>query len=292
MKKVFSNNYISFGSVFLLALVLLLSFLLKNEIFKFASFASEKEVFTSRDSVYAEPENGLSSGNIAKEVDEDSSGGSHIVFDKAVIDENFQPTAPFYSAFYYFWYKNPTSNGNQNYWGKNKKDFPKNWFSNYLPDIIPGVFDPVKELYDSSNYDTFKWQVTKMAEAKIEVAIAPWSGKNDKNDETLDLILNDFMSRPDNPYPNLRFAIYYDKKATNTINTNEIASDLSYLIDKYDDNPYLLQVNEKPVLFVNTNGNSNATYVDRWLEANTNVNNYFYLNIIGGVVHVTESLPS
>ncbi|MFO0703855.1 MAG: hypothetical protein U0525_03980, partial [Patescibacteria group bacterium] len=236
------------------------------------------------------PETGYLSGSIAKEYDEDSSGGSHIVFDKIVTDDNFQPTAPYYSTFFYLWYKNPETNGGYSYWNDSNKNPPKTWFSYYLPDVDPQHFDPAKELYSSTNYNAFKWQVSKMAQSKIEVAIASWWGINRKEDEAFNTIINDYMARTDNPYPNLRFAIYYEKEAINpntSPNTTpydpnvdtEIVPDLNYIIEKYGDSPYLLRINDKPVLFVYADSNDKTDYVKRWVEANAKVGKYFYLNL-------------
>src|SRR2546425_7911786 len=49
----------------------------------------------------------------------------------------FQPTAPYYATFFYPWYPHWSSEGHAP---------PRNWFSNYLPDPKPDVFEDRKSV--------------------------------------------------------------------------------------------------------------------------------------------------
>lgn len=216
---------------------------------------------------------------------------------------SFQPTAPYYAAFFYPWFKNAAIDGSWNGSTWSDPDTlgshspPTNWFSNYLPDPNPSQFSPSSELYSSDDYTTFKWQLTKLAEAKQEVAISSWWAQGHKTDITLGKIINDFMTRSDNPYPNLRWALYYECEGnaggvcdvTGNPSTSQIASDLNYLKTNYAASPYLLKVSGKPVMFVYADatdgGSSNTNCSDttdtsmthRWYQANSQVGNAFYI---------------
>jgi hypothetical protein len=231
-----------------------------------------------------EPESGMLSGKAAVIADAAASGGQAILLNgTAVQSTGFQPSAPYYAAFYYPWFKNAATDGSWSgsTWSdadvKGTHTPPANWFSNYLPDPNPSAFDPANELYSSNNYTTFKWQVSKMAEAKVEVAISSWWGQGHKTDVTFNSIVNDFMKRSDNPYPNLRWALYYEKEGFGDPSVSEIASDLSYIASHYASSPYMLKVNGKPVIFVYGDANDGATTATRWAQARAQVGTKFYV---------------
>lgn len=203
---------------------------------------------------------------------------------------NFQPTAPYYATFFYPWFKNAATDGSWSGSGWSDSDAggthspPTNWFSNYLPDPNPSSFDPASELYSSNSYTTFKWQMSKLAEAKQEVAITSWWGQGHKTDITFSKIANDFMKRSDNPYPRLRWAFYYEKEGNVVNGTSDpsvatIVSDLNYLKAQYNDSPYLLKIGGKPVVFVYADPSDGAGMAQRWHDANAQTGNAFYINL-------------
>ncbi len=190
---------------------------------------------------------------------------------------SFQPQPPYYATFYYMWYKNPKTDGAWDYWTDHGGSPPNTWFSHYIPDPNPNSFDPANELYSENNYDIFKWQAGKLKEAKIEVAIASWWGQNTREDVTFNNIINSFMSRPDNPYPNLRWAVYYEDEGFSDPPVSILISDLTYIKNKYTASPYMLRVGGKPVVFVYAGANDNpGTMTKRWKDANSALGNYFY----------------
>lgn len=69
----------------------------------------------------------------------------------------------------------------------------------HLPDVDPMTFDPANELYSSFDSDILKWQLGKMAEARLEVAISSWWGRGHKTDNALRFILADVMQSAENP---------------------------------------------------------------------------------------------
>lgn len=229
-----------------------------------------------------EAESGSLSGSVVIGTDVNASGGKFIEFGTSSTPPStgFQPTAPYYATFFYPWSENPNTDGRWSYWNDNSHNPPSNWFSNYLPDPDTTKFDPTNELYSSNNYNIFKWQLSKLAEAKQEVAISSWWGQGHKTDTTLGKYVNDFMKRTDNPYPNLRWAIYYEKEGFGNPAVSELTSDLNYIKSNYTSQNSYLKVNGKPVVFVygdeadTTAGCATAT---RWKDANAAAGNSFYI---------------
>ncbi len=224
--------------------------------------------------------------------DTNASGGKYIQFgNTSPPSTTFQPTAPYHATFYYMWYKNPQIDGGYSYWQDPHIDAgspPNTWFSHYLPDSNTASFDPAAELYSSNDYNNFKWQVAKMAEAKQEVAIASWWGQGGKEDLAFKKIMNDFMGRVDNPYPNLRWSTYYEQEGFGDPSVVQLVSDLSYIQANYANSPYYLKINGKPVVFVynagtnevgSTNTNcqdtSDTSSIHRWYMANSQLGNPF-----------------
>jgi len=193
----------------------------------------------------------------------------------------FQPTAPYYATFYYMWYQNQTTDGAYSYWPDQGNNPPNTWFSHYLPDSNTSSFSPSTELYSSNDYNNFKWQMTQMAYAKQEVAIASWWGQPPrKEDKAFKNIITDFMARSDNPYPNLRWAMYYEKEGFADPAVSEITSDLNYILTTYKNSPYMLKIGGKLVMFVYADaGDIPGTMTQRWKDANAAVGNAFYVNL-------------
>lgn len=238
-------------------------------------------------------QNTLAAGSAASEVeswvlgenvkvgsDSSASGGKYLEFTGAAgsTPATFQPGAPYYATFYYQWYKSSKVDSSWSYWTDHGNNPPSTWFSHYLPDSNTGSFDPANELYSSNDYTNFKWQVAKMAEAKQEVAIASWFGPGTKEDVTFDNIINSFMARTDNPYPNLRWSMYYEDEGFGDPSVATIVSDLNHIKTKYANSPYFLKINNKPVIFVySSNADEPGTMPQRWKEANSQVGNSFYV---------------
>ena len=191
---------------------------------------------------------------------------------------NFQPSPPYYASFFYLWYQQPDTDGTWSYWNDYGNNPPKSWFSHYLPDYRVGVFDPASELYSSMNYDVFKWQVSKLAEAKQEVAIASWWGPGRKEDVALQMILNTYMFREDNPYPNLRWCIYYEPEGYADVSADTLVASLDYIKSTLASSPAYLRVGGKPVIFVYAGANDTpGTMSQRWKQANAQLGNSFYV---------------
>lgn len=176
----------------------------------------------------------------------------------------WEPTPPFYSTFFYMWYGNPSNpadGGQYKHWDEssvmNGRTYyhhpPANWYSHYLPDTQGNTgFDPSAQLYSSGSQATFDWQMSEMAKAHISVALASWWGPNDQwgIDANFRKIITDYMNQPSNPYPNLRWAIYYEPEGYGDPSVATIDAQLTYVRDNYANQPGYLWVNHKPVVFV------------------------------------------
>ncbi len=194
---------------------------------------------------------------------------------------DFQPSSPYYTTFFYPWYENPTTDGKWSQWSDPPNGSsightpPQNWFSHYLPDPNPSVFDPAHELYSSNDDQIIYWQLRKLAEAKQEVAIASWWGQTHKTNISIRKILTDIMKRSDNPYPNLRWGIYYEKEGFGdpAVDT-ELVPDLKYIVANYTNQPAYFKINGLPVVFVYNaahTGYSPANDLLRWQQAKEKV---------------------
>ncbi len=184
-----------------------------------------------------------------------------------------QPSPPFHATFFYPWHP---------IWSDNGHSPPLNWFSNYLPDPNPCVFDPVTELYNSMDDATIYWQLRKMAQARLEVAISSWWGQGHKTDGAFRKIITDVMERADNPYPNLRWALYYEKESLGDPPVEELVTDLNYIRGNYAGRRAYLRINDKPVIFVYAAGGDAAGMAARWAAARAQANFYVVLKVYSG----------
>lgn len=244
-------------------------------------FISRAAGFTS-----LEAEAGATSQGVTLGADTTASNGQYVQFTGiggsptpgGPADLSFQPSAPYYGAFFYMWSKNPNTDNQWSYWTDNGNSPPTTWFSHYLPDPNPTTFDPANELYSGNNYDIWKWQVSKMAEAKLEFGIASWWGPGTREDTVFNNIINSFMGRADNPYKNLRWAVYYEDEGFADPDVATLVNDLTYIKSKYSQSPYVLKVSGKPVVFVYAGANDvPGTMTSRWKTANAQLGNYFYV---------------
>jgi len=192
---------------------------------------------------------------------------------RLISSAEFQPNAPYYSTFFYPWFPNWSSEGHAP---------PQNWFSNYLPDPKPDVFDPATELYNSNDDAIIYWQLRKMAEARLEVSISSWWGQGHKTDKTFRYILNDVMNRQDNPYPNLRWALYYEKESLGDPTDTELIKDLNYIRKTYANQRGYLKAGGKPVIFVYSDPEDSVGMVSRWAHARSQTGFYVVLKVFAG----------
>lgn len=196
--------------------------------------------------------------------------------------EKFQPTAPYHATFFYPWYGNMSIDKTWNHWDYQTHLPPTNWYSNYLPDTNPASFDPATELYSSHDQTTAYWQLRKLAEAKQEVGIASWWGRNHPTDVNMKWMISDVMNRTDNPYPNFRWALYYEIEGTTNPSTQDLVKDLLYIKEQYGGQTAYLRIDNKPVIFVHGGPQDGTKMVERWMKARAVTGFYVMLKTVNG----------
>ncbi len=172
-----------------------------------------------------------------------------------VPNPNYQPTAPIRAAFFYPW-------------------FPEAWtqqgifpYTNYHPSL---------GYYSSTDDAIIDQQLAMAKQAHLDVFISSWWGQGHHTDLALQHILPR-SERVGSPYPNLRWAIYYEMESQGDPTSTQILSDLQYLAGKVFNQPGYLTVNGKPVVFVYSWSNDGCGMADRWVAAK---------NAFGGNVYI------
>ena len=85
------------------------------------------------------------------------------------------------------------------------------------------------------------------------------------------------MKRSDNPYPNLRWALYYEAEGSSDPTVAQIVSDLDYIAGQYAAEPGYLKIGGKPVIFVNSRSEDGVGLAQRWNEAKALAKLPFYV---------------
>jgi len=121
-----------------------------------------------------------------------------------------------------------------------------------------------------------------MKRAGIGVAISSWWGIGDYTDQAFSEIIT-VMSRPENPYPGLKWAIYYEDEGYGDPTVNQICSDLSYIDNNYGSSPYYFKIDGKIVVFVYGDASDGAAYAQRWDNVRSRLENvYIVLKVFNG----------
>ena len=162
---------------------------------------------------------------------------------------------------------------------------PRTWESNYLPDVLlSGSWDPYNRLYSSKDANITKKQLYYMKKAGIQFVISSWWGNGDYTDQSLNFTLNKVLPLTSNPYPEIRFTIYYEKDAYRNVPKSEIISDVNYIKTKYANSPFYLKINQKPVIFVyNTGyGETSLQQAQKWSDVRNATGIYLVLKVFSG----------
>jgi len=177
-------------------------------------------------------------------------------------DPYFQPQPPIQAAFFYPW-------------------FPQAWKQS---NIYPYTnYTPALGFYSSTDDATIDQQLRLAAQAHLEAFISSWWGQGHHTDTAFQYILNR-SERSDSPYPNLRWAIYYENESQGDPTVEQIVSDLQYLADKAFSHVGYLRVNGKPVVFVYANSLDSCGMADRWVQAKAQFGGgvYIVLKVFSG----------
>ena len=173
--------------------------------------------------------------------------------DAAPVQADTQPSFPIRAAFYYPWFPEA--------W--NQQGF--NPFTNYNPSL---------GFYDASQAVT-KQHITAMQYGGIQAGIASWWGQGSKTDNHIPGLLQAAAGT------NFRWSIYYENESQGDPSVSQLTSDLTYLRDKYGNDPSFLRINGRFVVFVYADGADACGMVDRWKQANT-VGAYLVLKVFSG----------
>jgi glycoprotein endo-alpha-1,2-mannosidase len=185
------------------------------------------------------------------------------------------PWSQYVCTFFYPWY------GHYRHWDAGIHNPPDTWAANYLPDPQPEIFDPASELYDSNDDTIILWQLDSMKRAGIRVAISSWWGIDTYEDRAFKKIITDVMDRPDNPYRDLKWCIYYEEEGYGDPSVEEICDDLNYVANNYGSLPFYFKIDGKIAVFVY--GGEGPEGARRWKEVRDNLGNvYIVLKVFGG----------
>ncbi len=168
---------------------------------------------------------------------------------------SFQPAAPIRAAFFYPW-------------------FPQAWtqlgiypYTNYHPSL---------GYYSSTDDAIIDQQLRLAAQAHLEAFISSWWGQGQHTDTALQYILGR-SERAGSPYPNLRWAIYYENESQGDPSVTQLVSDLQYLSSRAFNHSSYLRVKGKPVVFVYADGADSCAMANRWVQAKNAIGGNLYL---------------
>jgi hypothetical protein len=167
--------------------------------------------------------------------------------------QDYQPSFPIRAAFYYPWF--PDAWKQQGF----------NPFTNYNPSL---------GLYDASQAVT-KRHIAAMRYGGIQAGIASWWGQGSRTDTRIPGLLQAAAGTK------FRWSLYYENESQGDPSVAQLTGDLTYIRDKYGNDPSFLRLNGKFVIFVYSDGNDACDMVDRWKQANT-VGAYIVLKVFPG----------
>jgi hypothetical protein len=187
-------------------------------------------------------------------------------------------------VFYYPWMGGKDGGSDAyRHWRDAHTSVPGKWNSYYLPDMKPSTFDPSTELYDAKDPTIVKKQLGWMNKTGIDFVISSWWGQGHYTDAALSNIFTNVMPAADNPYPGIKFTIYYEKAgfpSDYNLSETQLVDDINYIKTKYGNSPYFLKMNGKPVIFVyNTPSLSEA---QKWSKVRDQTGVYLVLKVFSG----------
>jgi len=165
-----------------------------------------------------------------------------------------QPSFPIRAAFYYPW-------------------FPEAWdqynidpYTNYTPSL---------GFYDGADQTVIKQQIAAMQYGGIQAGIASWWGQGSREDNRMPALLQAAAGT------SFRWSIYHEKESLGNPTVAQLTSDLTYLRDRYGNDPSFLRINGRFVVFVYADGGDTCGMADRWKQANS-VGAYVVLKVFNG----------
>jgi hypothetical protein len=168
--------------------------------------------------------------------------------------ESAQPKLPLRAAFYYPWYPQTWTVG-----GKHP---------HYRPSL---------GYYDSSSAAVIRTHIRGMRWGRVQAGISSWWGTGDRTDARFARLLQVTRSLR-SPF---RWAIFYEPEGQGDPTPAQLRADLSYIHDRYGNDPAYLRLNGRFVVFVWSDGGDACGMADRWRQANT-VGAYVVLKVFPG----------
>ena len=129
------------------------------------------------------------------------------------------------TAFYYPWYRNPTSDGSWVHW---------NQLQHHPPDDIASSFYPLPGAYSSTDEATVADQMRDLRAARIGVISVSWWGQGSIEDKVLPLLFTQAAAY------GIRIAFHLEPYTGQT--AESMAADIHYLLARYGTAPALYRV--------------------------------------------------
>jgi calcineurin-like phosphoesterase family protein/glycosyl hydrolase family 99 len=168
--------------------------------------------------------------------------------------QSAQPKLPLRAAFYYPWYPQTWTVG-----GQHPHDMPSLGY------------------YNSTSTALIRRHIRAMRWARIKAGIASWWGHGSLTDTRLRRLLR-VTAQLHSPF---RWSLYYEAEAQGNPTVGQLRADLTYLRDRYANQPAFLRLNGRFVVFVYADGGDACGMADRWKQANT-VGAYVVLKVFPG----------
>jgi len=160
------------------------------------------------------------------------------------------------ATFFYPWYGNPNTTS-WRHWNGSGLNPPSTWSARYLPCYPDCTWNPIEQLYDSSNIEVLRWQDITMAQAGIDIAISSWWGIGSHSDYSLSKAIRTSKS--------VQWCIYYELDSQGDPTPQKIHDDIQYVIDNYGPTSNYAKIDDRWLVFVYAVNGSEAA--DRWRQA-------------------------
>lgn len=167
--------------------------------------------------------------------------------------QDVQPAFPIRAAFYYPW-------------------FPEAWHQHGIEPYTK--YTPSLGYYNGSDPTIIRAHIAAMQYGGIQAGIASWWGQGSATDGRLPALL----ANTDGAF---RWSIYYEAESLRNPTVSELQADLTYLHDRYGQDPAFLRIDGRFVVFVYSDGADSCEMATRWAQANT-VNAYIVLKVFAG----------
>jgi hypothetical protein len=166
-----------------------------------------------------------------------------------------QPVLPLRAAFYYPW-------------------FPEAWEQH---GIYPYThYTPTLGFYDSTAQVVIQQHIAAMQYGNIQAGIVSWWGPGTRSDDRLPAILSATLGSA------FWWSVYHEGEAQSDPTVSEIASDLTYLRDRYGSDPGYLRINGRFVVFVYGDTADGCGMAERWQQANATIQAFIVLKVFPG----------